>query len=176
MHYAKFEKKDKRKVCAEKNTSLSCLLFLLRWSQAKYIIHLHRLNIQTTIIIFILFLLCLQGMWRWSECTFWCSSEMKWVPNVLRQNFQINYIFYFAWIWRTGYVITSNAAGSGVVAEQNSCKLHIQFIYWSYRMGQKPLVVTRKAVPVWVWSWDCASVFHLQAVSKAQIPQSCLTW
>lgn len=108
-------------------------------------------------------------MWQWNEVGTKCAQT--------EFSNKINYIFYFAWFWRMGYVITSNAAGTGVVAEENFCKLHIQIIYWSYRMGQKPQAVTRKAVPVqcWGWPWDCASVFHLQAVSKTQIPHSYLT-
>lgn len=72
---------------------------------------------------------------------------------------KVNYIFYFAWFWRTGYVITSDAAGTGAVAEQNSCKLHIQFVYWSYRMGRKALDVTRKTVPVRCWGPETVQEF-----------------
>lgn len=177
MHYAKIStKKDERKVCAEKNTSLSCFLFLLRWSQSKYAVHLQRINIQIPVVIFILFLLCLQGMWCCSECIL-RRSEVKWVPNVIRQNFQIKLIACSILLDSEEWAMLL-LAGTGVVAEQNSYKLHIQFIYWSYKKGQKPLAVTRKLVPVWWWgwSWFCASLFHLQDMSKTLFPQFCLTW
>lgn len=92
--------------------------------------HLRRLSIQTEIKIFILFFSVSSGdvmlvrvsllMWQWNEKGAECAQ--------IECSNKVNYIFYFAWFWRMGYVITSEAAGTGVVAEQNSCKLRIQFI------------------------------------------------
>lgn len=55
---------------------------------------------------------------------------MKWVPNVLRQNFQRKLIaFSISLDSEEQAVITSSAAGTGVAAEQNHCKLHILLTY-----------------------------------------------
>lgn len=152
--------KGQKESMSRKNWKFA-LLFLLWQSQAKYKMHLHRLNIQTPVMIVILFLVCLQGKWRWSEWNFWGGREMKRVANVLREDPQIKLITFSVLLGCEAQAVWLPAVQMWVLNEI-SCNLHIQFIFWSCRMRQKPVTVTRGGFPVQCWpcSWHWARLFH----------------